>query len=158
MSTSDWGRTFETHSGERWDFQDVAANGGSDRLVDGITTRRVAPRTTGAALRSSLHYEADIPAGATVGCKVCRRRIRDGATTRRGRWYIAREELDLVDAVALGVYHEDGGIIGSATTLLPADSFARLLGDWTPASHPDYEEVTRPSWAVVFEPEVVMRG
>lgn len=158
MSASDWGLTFETHSGDRWDLDDVAHNGGSDRLVDGYTTRRVAPRTTGPALRPELHYEPDIPAGAKVGCKVCRRQIRDGSTTRRGRWYVSREELAVVDAVALGVYHEDGGIIGSATALLPVASFERLLGDWSDAAHPDFEQVTRPSWATVFDPEVVDRG
>lgn len=158
MSASDWGLTFETHSGDRWDFQDVATNGGTDALVDGYTTRTIVPRTTGGALKPSLQFAPTIPSGSAIACKVCRRQIRDGQSTRRGRWYVTSDELEVVDAVALGVYHEEGGIIGAATTVLPVDVFDRLLGDWTEAAHDRYERVTRPSWATVFEPEVVRRG
>lgn len=155
MSASDWGRTFETHSADRWHLEDVAANGGDDALIDGYTTRRIAPRTTGAALRGQFYYAAPIPPGAAVACKVCQRRIADGDTTRYGRWYITGEELDVVDAVALGIYHEDGGIIGDAVTILPTTRVAALCGAFSDAAHPDYETVTRPAWSRVFDPEVV---
>jgi len=155
VSASDWGLTFETHAGTRWDLDDVAQQGGPDHLIDGYTTRCVAPRTTGAALRGELYYAPVVPRGAAVSCKVCRRQIRDGTTTRRGRWYVAREELDVVDAVAFGVYHEQGGIIAEATTILPVETVASVLGEWSEAAHPDYDEVTRPSWARVFDPGVV---
>lgn len=158
MSATDWGLTFETHSTARWDLEDVSQNGGSDALIDGYTTRRIAPRTTGAALRPEFYYEDDIPRGSAVACKVCKRRILDDGSTRYGRWYVTGEELETVDAVALGVYHEDGGIIGSAVTILPVETVAGLCGAFCEASHPDYQTVTRPAWRRVFDPEVVCRA
>lgn len=158
MSASDWGLTFETHTTDRWNLEDVARDGDDHALVDAIATRVIEPRATGAGLHPRLYYSGRVNPGDRIACKVCRRRIADGDTTRYGRWFIPKAEFEQVDAFALGVYHEEGGIIGDAVTILPTDVVADVVGAFSESSHADYQAVTRPAWSRVFDPEVVYRA
>ena len=157
-----WGREFETYLAARVDLDDVAHNGGDDHLVDGRTTRRLVPHYSGVALRDEFRWPSlrEVVAPETdVAVKVCRHRIRDGGTTRRGRWILYSDELlgdEAADAVALGVYHEDLGVLDDAVTVLPTEVVLdEVVGEWSDSPHPGYEAVSRPSWASVFDPSVV---
>ena len=154
------GRGFETYLGERVDLDDVAPNGGDDCLVDGYATRRLDPYWSGRALRDEFVYADEVPPGASVSAKVCRVRIADSGSTRRGRWMFFREEFvgpDSCDAVALGVYDEDEEIIDDAVTVLPVEEVLDVVDTWTDSPHERFEAVSRPSWASIFDPEVVDR-
>lgn len=153
------GREFETYLASRIELNDVAKNGGDDHLVDGYLTRRVVPYWSGRALREEFIRSPNVSPEASVSVKVCRFRISEGSTTRRGRWMLYREEFegsDSCDAVALGVYCPEEGIIDDAVTVLPSDVVLdRVVDSWTDSTHERYSEVSRPSWASVFDPEVV---
>jgi hypothetical protein len=155
VSATDWGLTFETHIADRAYLKDVAHDGGADQLVDARSTADSQP-VTAAATRQAFARPVALPDGARVGVKVTRYRISDAASSRRGRYYLPRAELDRVDAFAFGVYHPDHGILEDAIATVGADVVATdLVTSWTDSPHRDYDLVTRPPWSRVFNPAEV---
>lgn len=156
MSSTDWGTTFETFAGDRAGLRDVSQEGGVNGLVDGVTSREVVPSVVaGSALRDEYRTDAPIPEGARVGAKVCRLRISAGkrAGTRRGRYFVPRSELERTDALALGVYTTSGGVIPEAFAMVPTPEISSRVGAWTDSTHPKYDEITRPPWGLIFDPD-----
>lgn len=154
LANGDVGLTFETHACERIDAEHVATDGGPHKAVDAVSTRAVRAMSLDTAIHTKLYYADGIRGGDRIACKVASYRIKDGDTTRRGRYWIPRGELERVDAYALGV-HDDAAIIEDAFTILPAAEIEALIGSWVDSPRDDTEQVTRLSWARVFDPAEV---
>lgn len=159
-ANSDYGLTFETHLCEAIDADHVAHDGDEHESVDAVATRAVRARSLGPAVQAALYYADKLSTGDQLACKVARYRVSDGKSTRRGRYWVPRCELDAVDGYAFGVYHEEHGIIDDAVTVLPVDDVAELIGEgWVDSPRSDVEEVARPPWSRVFDPsEVTVDG
>jgi len=155
MSAADWGLTFETHVCDRLDLDHVAHQGGGHENVDAISTRAVRARSAGEAVRPTLFFADAVRPEETIACKVARYRISDGETSRRGRYWIPRDELDAVDAYALGVYTKGAGVLEDAVTIVPSDYVYDLVSSWVDSPCADFEQVVRPPWSKVFDPTEV---
>lgn len=158
-SNSDYGLTFETHVCDRVDAEHVAHDGGEHESVDAVATRSVRARSLGPAIQNALYYADSLTTGDTIACKVARYRIGSSSNTRRGRYWIPKQELERVDGYALGVYHTQHGVINDAVTVLPADDVETIVGgSWVDSPRTDIEYVARPPWSRVFDPEEVTYG
>lgn len=154
-TNADYGLTFETHVCETIDADHVAHDGDEHENVDAVATRAVRARSLGPAIQNALYYADTVTNGDTIACKVARYRVSDGSSTRRGRYWIPRCELDAVDAYALGVYHPEHGVIPDAVTVLPSSDVEALVDSWVESPRHDVEHVARPPWSRVFDPQEV---
>lgn len=152
---ADWGLTFETHACERLDLEFVANDGGEHQGVDAIATRAVRARTLGDTIQPSYLFSDKVTNGDRVACKVARYRISDGDTTRCGRYWIPRCELERVDGYALGVYHEESGVLEDAVTIVPSEDIEGLVTSWVDSPRHDVETVARIPWSRVFDRQEV---
>lgn len=158
MSATDWGTTFETFAGGALGLEDVSHDGGDMRLADGLATSEIDPSMIyGEATRERYRHVPKVSEGSRVGIKVCRYRISAGDSTRRGRWFLPAEELARVEAVVFGIYTEDLGVVPESFAVLPTSRVEAAVGAWSDSAHESYTSVTRPSWALVFDPAVVDR-
>jgi hypothetical protein len=148
-ANGDWGRTFETEACDRLDLRDLAHDDDAQHL-DARTTRSVRPGAVSTSITPELQFADTIPADTPVAAKVCKNRIRDGDTTRRGRWCIYREEIEAAGAFAFGVYEVDMGVLPDMVALVPTAEVVARLGEWVDSPHDRYTGVARLPWSAVF--------
>jgi hypothetical protein len=128
IANTDWGTTFETAACDLLGLEDVTAEGGEYRHVDGIG-----------------------PDGTTWAFKIARVRIDDGNSSRRGRYWIPRAEVDTCDKYAFGIYDDSGVVDGVITTLDGQAAFERLP-QFVESPRSDTELVARPAWSRFINP------
>lgn len=131
IANTDWGTTFETAACSELDLEDVADQGGEYRHVDAVSST-----------------------GELWSFKVARRRIADGDSSRRGRYWIPIEEIETCEQYAFGVYDDDGVLPGVITTL-PAAAVRDRLPQFVESPRRDTELVSRPAWSRFVNPAEV---
>ena len=156
-ANGDYGLTFETFVRRALDTEDVAHEGEEYSEVDALLTRSVASHSAGRAVRPAHHYAGRLSPGDRVACKVARYRISDGESTRRGRYWVPRCEVERCDAYAFGVYTEESGVLEGALAVMPTGHLREQLPEWVESPRRDIEKVCRPSWGLVFDAEEVSR-
>lgn len=156
MSATDWGMTFETHACEWLDLDHVAHDGREYENVDAVVTRAIEQVDHTPAIHPELTPAVDLQPGASIACKVARYRIRDGGSSRRGRYWIPRCEVAVVDAYAFGVYTVDDGVLDDAVAILDAETVADMVTSWVDSPRTDIDQVARMPWSRVFDPVEVI--
>lgn len=128
-SNSEWGASFESVACVQLGALDVSDQGEEHRHVDAF----------------------DRQTETRFGIKIARFRVSDGDSTRRGRYWIPRAEVQRVDKMVFGVYDDDG-VIPHVHRILDVDDVIPQLPQWVDCPRDDVEKVSRPSWSTFVSP------
>ncbi|WP_332898730.1 hypothetical protein [Haladaptatus sp. CMSO5] len=151
IDNADWGLTVETAACERWSLEHVANEASEPDWHDAVATEGV---QTGPETRTPGLVV--LREGAPIEIKACRARMTDGASTRRGRWWIRERSherlLAAEGAYVLAVYDPDCVDSIRRLALLDARTVDSLIETWSPcgASH-HAEYAARLPWSRVFD-------